>query len=196
MLSVSKSVRLGLRCSKLVVRNKTQPDTRQNPDEDEVSDIRTGRNDHVDRRELEAQTIIDNAENDGATSYPPMNVGEDALATGSLEIPMLEDTQDGLKDEDCADDEQTDDDVRRYWVLEVVQNVRESDPQAHGSEHHDGTEDLDWGVDCWNFVSQIGIFQVRDAVDGQVDGYGAKRVKDDKNNRHHAGMTISHPVEF
>jgi len=169
MCFVSKVVNLWSPRSKLVVYNETQPCGHNNAENDKVPDIRAGGDDHVGRGELEAQAVVDYAQDNGATPYPSVNVGETAFATCSLEMPMLEDAHDRLQDDDGADDEQTDNDVGWHWVLEVAQIMAKSDSKCHPSDHHDKTNDLDWDVYCRNLLLQISISQVRDTLDRQVD---------------------------
>ena len=48
---------------------------------------------------------------------------------------------------------------------------------------------------CRDLILQISFVQVRDAVDGQMDGDSAKGIEDDENNRHDAGVGIPFAVE-
>jgi len=124
-----------------------------------------------------------------------MNVGEDALTACFLEMSMLEDAHDGLQGENGAHDEEADDHVGRYSVVEVAQVMSESDTESHGADHHDRGKHLDGDVYRHDLLLQIRVFQVRNVLDRQVDRDGTERVKDDEYDRHYAGMGISFSVE-
>ena len=86
-----------------------------------------------------------------------MQVGEDALATCFLEMPVLQEAHNRLEDDDGADDEQADDWVGLHGVLEVAQIVTDSDPESHAADHHDEAYHLDRDMNRRDLIPQISI---------------------------------------
>lgn len=128
-----------------------------------------GVNNHILLCQLEAQPRVDYACNDCDSSYPAVHVSEYALATGSLEMPMLQDAQDWLKEYECADDDEAYDAMRMHRIMEVSHVFGDSDAESHAANHHEECYNLDGCVYGHDFVSEIGISKIRDLLDGEVD---------------------------
>jgi hypothetical protein len=118
---------------------------------------------------LESQTIVNYAQNNCASADPSMHVRKYALATRLLEVIVLKSAQDGLKNDDCADNDQADDGVRipgSYWESKITIIESESDSKAHATNHHNETKELDRSMDCGDLPLQVRIAQERDSVNG------------------------------
>ena len=72
-------------------------------------------------------------------------------------MPVLEETRDGLEDDDSADDNETNDHMGTHRMVEVVYVVTDSDPQGHAADHHNEAYHLDRGVHYHCLIHKITI---------------------------------------
>jgi len=104
--------------SKLVIYDETHPDQDEYTGDDEIPDVRGLGDFNVVARQLETKAVVDDAQENGTSTNPPMNVSKDALSTSLLEMSMLEQTHYWLEDDNYGEDEKADDDVCVNWVLQ------------------------------------------------------------------------------
>lgn len=116
-----------------------------------------GVNNHILFCQLEAQPRVDYARNDCDSSYPAVHVSEYALATSSLEMPMLQDAQDRLKEDECADDDETYDAMCMHRIMEISHVFGDPDAESHAANHHEECYDLDGCMYGHDLVSKIGV---------------------------------------
>lgn len=116
-----------------------------------------GVNNHILFGQLEAQSRVDYARNDCDSSYPAVHVTEYALATGSLEMPMLQDAQDWLKEDECAADDEAYDAMRMHRAMEISYEFGDPDAESHAANHHEECYNLNGCVYGHEFVSEIGV---------------------------------------
>lgn len=116
-----------------------------------------GVNNHILFCQLEAQPRVNDARNDGDSSYPAVHISEYALAASSLEMPMLQDTQDWLKEYECADDDEAYDAMCMHRVMEISHVFGDPDAESHAANHHEECYDLDGCMYGHDFISEIGV---------------------------------------
>lgn len=75
---------------------------------------------HILLSQLKTHPRVDHAGYDGASPQPAVHVCKFALATGPLEVSVLQNTQEWLEEDDCADDNEAKDDVGAHWMVEIA----------------------------------------------------------------------------
>lgn len=116
-----------------------------------------GVNNHILFCQLKAQPRVNYACNDCDSSYPAVHVSEYAFATGSLEISMLQDAQDWLKEYEGADDKEAYDAMRMYRIMKISDEFGDPDAESHAANHHEECYDLNGCVYSHDFISEIGV---------------------------------------
>lgn len=55
-------------------------------------------------------------------------------------------------------------------VVDVAQELGDSDAKGHAANHHDEGEELNRDVHGHDLVLEVGVSQIGDLVDGEADG--------------------------
>ena len=138
----------------------------------------------LQRRELEAQPGIEPAQQNQHPARPAVHGREGALPLRLLELPVLQDAQRRLDEQQQARRQQADDDVGAHGG-EVEQVVAgDVDAEAHGADHHHRAEELDGRVDARDDAAD-------EAVEGEMERDGAEGEEDDEDDRHDAGVRVA-----
>lgn len=149
---------------------------------------------HILLSQLKSQPRVDHAGDDGAPSQPAMHICKLALATGPLEVSVLQNAHEGLKEYDCANDNETNDDVGAHRVAEITNARSNFDAETKASNHHDESYQLDWDVHRHDFVLKICIPQIWDMQDREVERDCAQREEHNEDDGHDASVCISFSV--
>lgn len=149
-----------------IISNKSNPDKAQKTRNHKVSNVRTRRHFDIVLGQLESQTVVDDAQNDGSSSNPSMHISKPTSLGMLLEIKMLQDTHGRLYEDNQRRHEQADNNVRMHWVRKKIQILRDLDPQRHSTNQHDRSKSLDRRMDSRDFLGQICVFQEGDFVYG------------------------------
>lgn len=177
--------------SALIIKNQKNPDRSQNTKDDITPDIRARVDYHILLSQLKPQSRVDHAGHDGAPSQPAMHIRKLALATRPLEVSVLQNTQEGLKEYDCANDNETNDDVGAHRMTEIAHARSNLDAKTKTSNHHDEPYQLDWNVHRHDFVLKICVLQIWDMQDRKVERDCAQRVEHNEDDGHDASVCIS-----
>jgi len=177
--------------TKCIICNETNPYEGQASSNHKIANIRASRHIDVLLRQLEPQSIIDDAQNDSTPSHPTMHIPKRTSLPMLLEIKMLQYPHSRLHKYNNRRDKQPNYNMRMYRIAEQAEVVRNPNTQRHAANQHDQPNGLDGRMHGRNLFCQIRILQERYAVYGQVDGYGAEGEEDDEDDGHDAGVCVS-----
>lgn len=149
---------------------------------------------HILLSQLKAQPRVDHAGYDGAPSQPAMHIRKLALATRPLEVSVLQNTQERLKEYDCANDDEANDDMGAHRMAEITNARSHFDAETKASNHHDESYQLDGNVHRHDFVLKICILQIWNMQDGEVERDCAQREEHNEDDGHDASVCISFSV--
>ena len=148
-----QSFALGEVAAVSVPRHEGKPQDGEDPEEGVFLDEAGGGNEG-DGDELEPETGVDPAEDDGYSPDPAVGVGEDGLFARAFEVDMLNNSEDGLQKDDGNGSCESDDDMgfdgsAGPEEVQVIVGHADADTEARHDKGPAG--DLDGDVDsCYD----------------------------------------------
>lgn len=152
-----------------VVGDACTPQQDQCAGNDEIPVI--GRIRHLDIiwRELQSEAVIyDSKQNEGPPN-PPMSIAECALFAVALEVPVLQEAEKRLEENDHRDDDKADDDMVWNGTEKVPKVVGDAYSKSQAANQHYQGEELNRRVNGRDFFPKISVSDDWDAVDGKMN---------------------------